>query len=99
MRPQIPALAAAIAMFAGTVYAQTVIVEPAQETVIREYVTAHPVDPIELPDVEVSVGTVLPETVELHAIEAPDVNYSYVVVDDGTLVVDPDTRKVVHIIR
>lgn len=99
MRRQTLALATAIVLCTGTLHAQTVVIEPAQETIIREYVTAHPVDPVEVTEVEVSVGAVLPETVELHAIEAEDVPYSFVVVDDRTLVVEPETRKVIHIIQ
>ena len=40
-----------------------------------------------------------PDTVELHAVEVPDVKYRYVVVGGRTVLVDPDTRKVVHIIN
>lgn len=99
MRRQTFALATAIVLCAGTLHAQTVVIEPAQETIIREYVTTHPVEPVEITEVEVSVGAVLPETVELYTIEAEDVPYSYVVVDDRTLVVEPETRKVIHIIQ
>lgn len=91
--------AAAFAMIAGSSYAQTVVIEPAQETAIREYVASHKVAPVELSEVEVTVGAVLPEAVELHAIEAPDITYSYVLVGDQTLVVEPETREIIHIIR
>ncbi|GGA82505.1 hypothetical protein GCM10011385_40890 [Nitratireductor aestuarii] len=99
VKRQTLAFATLAAMIATTLHAQTVVIEPAQEITIREYVTAHPIEPIELKDVEVSVGAVLPETVELHRIEAQDLPYSYVVVDDRTLVVEPETRKVIHIIQ
>lgn len=96
--PFFSAAAVAVVM-AGSAYAQTVVIQPEQETVIREYVTAHPVDPVEITDVEVSVGTVVPETVELHAIEAPDISYSYAVVGNQTLVVEPETREIIHILQ
>lgn len=80
--------------------AQAVVIAPEQETVIREYVTTQKVDPVELPaDVEVTVGATLPETVELHTLDVPDVNYQYVVVDGRTVLVEPDTRKIVHVME
>jgi len=87
---------------AGMAFGQTVVIAPEQETVIREYVTTHQIEPIEVPaDVVVEVGSVLPETIELHPIEAPDVEveYRYVVVDGRTVLVEPDTREIVHIIE
>lgn len=97
------ALAAGLfAIASGAAYAQTVVIQPEQETVIREYVTTQKVEPVELPaDVTIEVGATLPEMVELHAIEAPDVEveYRYVVVDDRTVLVEPETRKIVHIIQ
>ncbi|MFU0505178.1 DUF1236 domain-containing protein [Pseudaminobacter sp. NGMCC 1.201702] len=86
----------------GIAYAQDVVIAPEQETVIREYVVKEKAAPAELPaDVTVSVGTVLPETVELHAVEVPDMEtkYSYVIVDGQTVLVDPGTRKIVHIMK
>jgi hypothetical protein len=56
--------------------------------------TRHEVD---LPGVELNVGTRLADDVELHAIEVPDVKYNYVVVGNRTVLVDPGTREVVHI--
>jgi hypothetical protein len=87
----------------GAATAQDVIVvAPEQETVIREYVVKQKVQPVELPsDFQVTIGTALPETVELYAIEAPDmdVKYRYVVVGNQTVLVEPETRKIIHIIE
>lgn len=87
----------------GAAAAQDVIVvAPEQETVIREYVVKQKVQPVELPsDFQVTIGTALPETVELYAIEAPDmdVKYRYVVVGNQTVLVEPETRKIIHIIE
>ena len=83
----------------GIALAQTVIVTPEQETVVREYVKKKPIASISLPGVELNIGTALPDTVELHALDVPDVTYQYVVVDGRTLLVDPGTRKIVHIIN
>jgi Protein of unknown function (DUF1236) len=84
----------------GTVGAQEVIIEPEQETVIREYVTKQKVEPIEVPaDVTIEVGSTLPDTVELHAIDVPDVKYRYVVVGNQTVPVEPETRKIVRVLE
>ena len=76
----------------------TVVVSPEQETVIREYVQKKPLASISVPGVELNIGTALPETVELHTIDAPDVKYRYVVVDNRTVIVEPETRKVIKIL-
>ncbi|MGX9177601.1 DUF1236 domain-containing protein [Mesorhizobium sp. BHbdii] len=81
----------------GAAAAQDVIIAPEQETVIREYVKKQPLASVELPGVELNIGSTLPETVELH--EVPDTEYRYVVVDNRTVVVDPGTRKIVKIIQ
>ncbi|TIO09489.1 DUF1236 domain-containing protein [Mesorhizobium sp.] len=81
----------------GAAAAQDVIIAPEQETVIREYVEKQPLASVEIPGVELNIGSTLPDTVELH--EVPDVEYRYVVVDNQTVVVDPGTRKIVKIIR
>lgn len=92
--------AAMIVMGTSSVlHAQTVVISPEQEVVIQKYVTAHTVTSVDVPDVDVVVGTALPETVELHRIDAPDVTYSYVVVNGKTAVVDPGTRKVIRIMN
>jgi hypothetical protein len=81
----------------GAAAAQDVIIAPEQETVIREHVKKQPLASVELPGVELNIGSTLPETVELH--EVPDVEYRYVVVDNRTVLVDPGTRKIVKIIE
>ncbi len=80
--------------------AQTVVIAPEQETVIREYVTKQSVASVELPaDVKIEVGATLPETVEVHKVDLPDVKYSYVVAGGQTILVEPETRKIVHIMK
>ncbi|GLS34723.1 hypothetical protein GCM10010869_03110 [Mesorhizobium tianshanense] len=81
----------------GAATAQDVIIEPEQETVIREYVKKQPLASVKVPGLELNIGSALPDTVELH--EVPDTKYSYVVVDDRTVVVDPGTRKIIKIIE
>lgn len=104
MRIQLSTIAAGLLVISGTglALAQDVIIAPEQETVIREYVVREKVAPVELPpDVQITVGTRVPDTVELHAVEAPDMEtrYSYVVVGGQTVLVDPGTRKIVHILK
>ncbi|TIQ69999.1 MAG: DUF1236 domain-containing protein [Mesorhizobium sp.] len=82
----------------GAAAAQDVVViEPEQETVIREYVKKQPLASVKIPGVELNIGSTLPDTVELH--EVPETKYSYVVVDNRTVVVDPGTRKIIKIIE
>ncbi|CAH2408244.1 hypothetical protein MES5069_660030 [Mesorhizobium escarrei] len=57
----------------GVAAAQDVIIEPEQETVIREYVKKQPLASVNLPGVELNIGSTLPETVQLH--EVPDTKY------------------------
>ncbi|TIR03096.1 MAG: DUF1236 domain-containing protein [Mesorhizobium sp.] len=82
----------------GVATADQVIVTPEQQTVIREYVDRHPLASISLLGVELNIGSTVPETVELHPIDVPDVEYRYVVVDDRTVLVDPGTRRIVQVI-
>jgi hypothetical protein len=77
--------------------AQAVIIEPQQEVVIKEYVHKKPLASIDLPGVELNIGSRLPEEVELHAVEVPDVHYEYVVVDNRTVLVEPGTRRIVQV--
>ena len=78
--------------------AQDVIIAPEQDTVIREYVQKKPLASISVPGVELNIGSTLPETVELHTFEdVPDVKYRYVVVDNRTVLVEPETRRIVKI--
>ncbi|MEJ8308032.1 DUF1236 domain-containing protein [Agrobacterium larrymoorei] len=83
----------------GALHAQTVVISPEQEVIIEKYLTAHTVTSVDVPSVDVVVGTAVPETVELHRIDAPDVTYSYVVVNGKTAIVDPGTRKIVRIMN
>ena len=84
----------------GTSLAEDVIIlKPEQQTVVREYIHKQKLASVSLLGVELNVGTALPDTVELHTIDVPDVKYRYTVVGDHTVLVDPDTRKIVQIIE
>jgi hypothetical protein len=101
MKTQARAFAAGLFLLAGAGFAaaETVVIAPEQETVIREYVKKKPIASIDLPGVELNIGSTVPDTVEIHKIDAPDVTYSYTVVGGRTYVVEPGTRKVVHVLN
>jgi hypothetical protein len=97
---------AALALLAagtGFAAAQTVVVTPEQETVIREYVTTQPVQKVERPsNFELIVGAIIPDVFkpgELADNTVPDQRYQYVVIDGRTALIEPETRRVVHIIE
>ena len=103
MKNHLSPTVAGLLLLAGTslATADTIIITPEQRTVIHDYVGTQHVDPYVPEDgVDISVGTALPDTVELHAIDAPDAQpvYSYVLVDGRTVLVDPATRRIVDII-
>ncbi|WP_095203442.1 DUF1236 domain-containing protein [Mesorhizobium carmichaelinearum] len=97
MRVHLTSAAAALVLLAviGAVAAEEVVITPEQDTVVREYVKKQPLASVKLPGVELSVGTALPDTVELH--EVPKVKYRYVVIDNRTVLVDPSTRKIIKV--
>ncbi len=63
---------------------------------VRSYVRSNPVEPVYL-EGEVVVGAGLPETVELR--QVPDYEYRYVYVNEVPVLVEPDTRRIVYVIR
>ncbi|MER8733977.1 DUF1236 domain-containing protein [Mesorhizobium sp. M0018] len=99
MRMHLSTAAAGFLLLAGigAAAAQDVVIEPQQETIVREYVKKQPLASVQLPGVELNVGSTLPDTVELH--EVPNVKYRYVVVDNQTVLVDPGTRRIVKVIE
>jgi uncharacterized protein YraI len=62
----------------------------------RTYVLENPVEPVYL-EGEVVVGAQVPETVEIR--EIPDYQYRYVYVNQQPVIVEPDTRRIVYIVR
>lgn len=97
MRMHLSAAAAAFLLLAGVgvAAAEDILIQPEQETVIREYVKKQPLASVKLPGVELNVGSAVPDTVELH--EVPNVKYRYVVIDNRTVLVDPGTHKIVKV--
>jgi uncharacterized protein YraI len=62
----------------------------------RTYVLENPVEPVYL-EGEVVVGAQLPEAVEVRPI--PQYEYRYVYVNEQPVIVEPDTRRIVYIVR
>ena len=63
---------------------------------VRTYVSSHRVQPVYL-DSDISVGSSLPDTVEMR--EIPDYRYRYVYVNDQPMLVDPGSRRIVYVER
>ncbi|MER8388490.1 DUF1236 domain-containing protein [Mesorhizobium sp. M1380] len=97
MRMHLSTAAAGFLLLAGigAAAAQDVVIEPQQETVIKEYVHKQPLASVKIPGVELNIGSTLPDEVELQ--EVPNVKYRYVVVDNRTVLVDPSTRRIVKV--
>lgn len=65
-------------------------------TEVRTYIRSNQPEPVYL-DGEVVSGAVLPESVELQ--EIPDYNYRYVYVNGQPALIDPETRRIVYVVR
>lgn len=63
---------------------------------VRTYVVDHRTDTIYL-EGEVAVGATLPETVEFR--EIPDFQYRYAYVNNQPVLVEPETRRIVYVVR
>ena len=87
---------------AGVAAADTLVLTPDETTAVHEYITTQKVTPVEPPSgFEVSVGATLPDTIELHALDVPKVQkkYEYVVIGKQTVLVEPQTRKIIQVIE
>jgi Protein of unknown function (DUF1236) len=91
----------AFAQTVGVGPAGTVIVEPEQRTVIKEYVVKERVAPVRVKE-RIAVGATLPADVELRAVPStwgPKLSrYRYVYSDEHVYLVEPSNRTVVQII-
>jgi hypothetical protein len=96
---------AAAAVVATSALAQSVIIEPQQRTVIRNYVVKERVRPVELRE-RVVVGATIPAEIELTPVpetiyaEVPSIRpYRYFVWDDRFVLVEPSSRRVIQIVE
>ncbi|GAA4228013.1 DUF1236 domain-containing protein [Sagittula sp. NFXS13] len=67
---------------------------PADETVT--YVTQNPVEPVYL-NGEAVVGAGLPQEVEIYTV--PESEYSYAYINDAPVLVNPEDRRIVYVVR
>lgn len=81
---------------AGTIAggATGTVIDPPEK--VRTYVTTQKNAPVYL-DGEVVTGAALPDNVELY--EVPDYEYRYVYVNGQPVLVDPNSRKIVYVVR
>jgi len=98
---------AAALLISGAAFAQTATTTTTTWTdeygnIIREQSVTKRFEPIVDPKLDVKVGAVLPQTITIHPlpetvrIERPE-RYAYVIVNDDPIVVEKDTRRVVHV--
>ena len=76
-------------------------IAPEQRTKIRRYITEKQVKPVIVRE-RITVGAILPADVELEDVPddwGPEVSdYSYVYAGDKVVLVEPSSRRVVHVI-
>ncbi len=102
IRKLILAGALAAASSATAAWAQTVVLQPQEEVVVREYVVKQPPAQVVVPQgYHVMVGEPLPDTIAVSPLDAPGLEkrYEYVVIDGRTVIVDPETREVVQVLE
>ena len=102
----IPAAAVALLALTGSVYAQdTVIIQDpvtTQSTVVvpgevRTYVLEQQVPSVAY-EGDVLIGAVVPDTVEIHAVDGYG-DYAYTVVNDQRVIINPQTRTIVQVVE
>lgn len=78
----------------------TQTITPEERTVVRRYVTQQKRPSVKVQE-RVAVGSTLPSSVELYAVEGePTVSrYRYSIVNDEPVLVDPGTRRVIEVLR
>ena len=92
---------AMLAVTATGAFAQTVVLQPQEQVIVREYIVKQPHEDVVLPDdFDLSVGQVVPEDVMVSPLDAPGLEkrYEYMVVDGRGVLVDPETREIVEIL-
>ncbi|TPK71091.1 DUF1236 domain-containing protein [Mesorhizobium sp. B2-3-3] len=99
MKYYLSSAAAAIVLMGGVgaALAETVVLQPEQETVVREYVKREPLASVNLLGLELKLGSPVPDKVELR--EVPNVKYRVAVINHETVLVDPDTRQIVEVLH
>ena len=92
----------ALAQTVGVGPAETIVIEPEQRTVIRDYVVKERVAPVTVKE-RITVGATLPADVELRTVPStwgPRLSkYRYIYSDDRVYLVEPSNRTVIQIIE
>jgi hypothetical protein len=95
---------AALAFGLGAAFAQTIVVSPEATTEFQTYITTEKVKDVDV-DVDVVVGTALPETVVLSPVpevvvtKSPELKgYRFAVVKGKTVIVEPSSTKIVAVV-
>lgn len=100
MKFYLSSAAAAVVLMSGfgAAMAQDVIVvQPEQKTIVREYIKKEPLASVNLLGVELKLGSPVPDTVQLR--EVPNVKYRVAVINDQTVLVDPETHQIVEVLN
>ncbi|QPC91922.1 DUF1236 domain-containing protein [Mesorhizobium sp. INR15] len=100
MKAYLSSAAVALVLLGGigaAVAEDVIVVQPEQETVVREYVKKQPLASVNLLGVELKLGSPVPDTVELR--EVPNVKYRVAVINDQTVLVDPETHQIVAVLH
>ena len=94
-------LATAALISSGALAQTAVQVAPEQRMKIKEYVLQKKVAPAKMTE-RVTIGAMVPQNVELAPVPSEwgptFTNYRYIYTNDNVILVDPNSRKVVHII-
>jgi Protein of unknown function (DUF1236) len=92
----------AVAQTVGVGPAETIVIEPEQRTVIRDYVVKERVAPVTVKE-RIAVGATLPADVELRTVPStwgPKLSkYRYIYSGEHVYLVEPSNRTVVQIIE
>jgi hypothetical protein len=102
-------MAAALSLIAGGALAQgmtettttTTTISPADETEMHNYVVQEHRAPIVAPNgFVVTNGAVLPQSVDIYSFPSDHHwNYEYTTIGDSTVLIDPATRRIVHVLH
>ena len=71
---------------------------PEQRTIVQEYVVREKRPSVTIENYEVRPGVILPPTVQYYSVPQVD-NYSYSIVNNRQVVVDPHTRQVIEVLN
>ena len=92
----------ALVVGASVASADSVIITKEQAPEVQQYIAKQHIEPVVPPEgFDVQVGTVVPGTVEIRQLDVPSLpkRYDYMVVNGQTVIVDPETRKIVQVLE